>query len=148
MIGFWLHRQTLSARQRNYVIDSGEPGRWIGGREEVQDRSIRTLNGAALADGVICAASRRCGALVRVPSVAEEAPAAAPRAGPFGPRRRVRTSTVSRGFARSKLYDYNPLRRRRWRGWSNCARRKAARTAAGLKSEIKREMQRLELVLR
>src|SRR6478672_572946 len=58
------------------------------------------------------------------------------------------TSTASKGFARSKASTITiRCARRRWRAWSNCARRRASHFRRALKSEIKRELHRLELVV-
>jgi transposase len=63
-------------------------------------------------------------------------------------RNAFNTSTVSRGFARCKAFTVTiRCARRRWGGWSNCARPRAARYRRGQKSEIKRELRRLELVV-
>src|SRR4029077_12253212 len=95
----------------------------------------------------MCAASRRCGAWCACPALPKRMRGGSTVNVIVWSPNAFSTSTASKGFALQGIYDYHPLRPQAM------ARLEQLRTAQGvalpprLKSEIKRELHRLELVV-
>jgi transposase len=144
--GFWLHRQLSAHGIRNYVIDPASlqvdrrarrvKTDWID-----TERLLRSLMAYLRGEPKVWI-------VVRVPSVAEEDARRLHRERDRLVSERVQHVNRIKGLcALPGIYDYNPLRPQAM------ARLEQLRTTQGgalpprLKSEIKRELQRLELVV-
>src|ERR1700751_1037786 len=144
--GFWLHRQLEAHGVRNYVIDpaSLQVDR-RGGRPKTDridtERLLRSLMAYLRGEPKVWS-------VVRVPSVAEEDARRLHRERDRLISERVQHVNRIKGLcALQGIYDYHPLRPQA------VARLEQLRTAQGgalpprLKSEIKRELHRLEVVV-
>jgi len=125
MGSFVLHRHSQQ-RHTNTFIVTRRACRWLRRREG------HTI-GSTLTGGCVCADGdtapdepRGVERERRVTSVAEKTRAAATASGTVWSSERVQHVNRIKGLFRSKaLTDYNPLRPRRWRGWTNAHRPKA-----------------------
>ena len=144
--GFWLHRQLEAHGVRNYVIDPASlqvdrRARRVKTDRIDTERLLRSLMAYLRGEPKVWS-------VVRVPSVAEEDVRRLHRERDRLVSERVQHVNRIRGLcALHGIYDYQPLRPQAM------ARLEQLRTAQGislpprLKSEIKRELQRLELVV-
>src|SRR5260221_1245506 len=145
--GFWLHRQLSAHGIRNYVIDPASLQVDRGARRAKTDRIdterlLRSLMAYLRGEPKVWS-------VVRVPSVAEEDARRLHRERDRLVSERVQHVNRIKGLcALHGIYDYNPLRPQAM------ARLAQLRTAQGvalpprLESEIKRELHRLELVVK
>src|SRR6267142_1684467 len=123
--GFWLHRQLSAHGIRNYVIDPASlqvdrRARRVKTDRIDTERLLRSLMAYLRGEPKVWS-------VVRVPSVAEEDPRGCTVSVIVWSWNAFSTSTASRGFARSMASTITiRCARRRRRGWSNCARHKAA----------------------
>ncbi len=124
--GFWLHRQLEAHGVRNYVIDPASlqvdrRARRVKTDRIDAERLLRSLMAYLRGEPKVWS-------VVRVPSVAEEDARRLHRERDRLVLERVQHVNRIKGLcALHGIYDYHPLRaRRRRRGWSNCARHKAA----------------------
>jgi transposase len=144
--GFWLHRLLEGHGVRNYVIDPASLQTDRRARRAKTDRIdaerlLRSLMAYLRGEPKVWS-------VARVPSVAEEDARRLHRERDRLVRERVQHVNRIKGLcALHGIYDYEPLRRKRW------ARLEELRTAEGielpsrLKAELKRELRRLDLVL-
>src|SRR5712664_491232 len=144
--GFWLHRQLSAHGIRNYVIDPASlqvdrRARRVKTDRIDTERLLRSLMAYLRGEPKVWS-------VVRVPSVAEEDARRLHRERDRLIRERVQHVNRIKGLcALHGIYDYEPLRGKR------LAQLEGLRTAEGeelpvrLKAEIRRELQRLELVL-
>ena len=144
--GFWLHRQLEAHGVRNYVIDPASlqvdrRARRVKTDRIDAERLLRSLMAYLRGEPKVWS-------VVRVPSVAEEDARRLHRERDRLVLERVQHVNRIKGLcALHGIYDYHPLRRQA------TARLGQLRTAQGgelpprLKSEIKRELHRLELVV-
>jgi transposase len=144
--GIWLHRLLEGHGVRNYVIDPASLQTDRRARRAKTDRIdaerlLRSLMAYLRGEPKVWS-------VARVPSVAEEDARRLHRERDRLVRERVQHVNRIKGLcALHGIYDYEPLRRKRW------ARLEELRTAEGielpsrLKAELKRELRRLDLVL-
>jgi transposase len=144
--GFWLHRLLEAHGVRNYVIDPASL--------QIDRRARRAKTDRIDAERLLRAlmaylrGEPKVWSVVRVPSVAEEDARRLHRERDRLVGERVQHVNRIKGLcALHGIYDYEPLRRKRW------ALLEELRTAEGgelperLKAELKRELRRLDLVV-
>ena len=123
--GFWLHRQLEAHGIRNYVIDPASLQvdrrvRRVKTDRIDTERLLRSLM-------AYLRASRRCGAWCACPALPKRMRGGSTVNVIVWSPNAFSTSTASKGFARSKASTITiRCARRRWRAWSNCARRRAS----------------------
>jgi transposase len=144
--GFWLHRLLEAHGVRNYVIDPASLQRDGRARRAKTDRiDAERLLRALLA---YLRGDPKVWSVVRVPSVAEEDARRLHRERDRLVHERVGHVNRIKGLCATQgIYDYEPLRRKRMAMLEQLRTAQGEALPAQLKAEIKRELQRLELVL-
>jgi transposase len=144
--GFWLHRLLEAHGVRNYVIDPASLQRDGRARRAKTDRIdaerlLRSLLAHLRGDPKVWS-------VVRVPSVAEEDARRLHRERDRLIKERVGHVNRIKGLCATQgIYDYQPLRRNRRAELEQLRTAQGEELPARLKVEIRRELQRLELVL-
>jgi transposase len=144
--GFWLHRQLSTHGIRNYVIDPASlqvdrRARRVKTDRIDTERLLRSLMAYLRGEPKVWS-------VVRVPSVAEEDARRLHRERDRLVCERVQHVNRIKGLcALQGIYDYNPLRPQSMAGLEQLRTTQGGALPPRLKSEIKRELQRLELVV-
>src|SRR5215475_7650250 len=144
--GFWLHRQLEAHGVRNYVIDpaslqTDRRARQVKTDRIDTERLLRSLMAYLRGEPKVWS-------VVRVPSVAEEDARRLHRERDRLVCERVQHVNRIKGLcALQGIYDYNPLRPQAMAGLEQLRTTQGGALPPRLKSEIKRELQRLELVV-
>jgi transposase len=143
--GFWLHRQLEAHGVRNYVIDPASlqvdrRARRVKTDRMDTERLLRSLMAYLRGEPKVWS-------VVRVPSVAEEDARRLHRERDRLVSERVQHVNRIKGLCALHGYDYDPLRRRAMAQLEQLRMTEGEALPPRLKSEIKRELQRLELVV-
>src|SRR5215813_8839262 len=144
--GFWLHRLLEAHGIRNYVIDpaslqTDRRARQVKTDRIDTERLLRSLMAYLRGEPKVWS-------VVRVPSVAEEDARRLHRERDRLVSERVQHVNRIKGLcALQGIYDYNPLRPQAKAGLEQLRTTQGGALPPRLKSEIKRELQRLELVV-
>ena len=144
--GFWLHRQLEAHGVRNYVIDPASlqvdrRARRVKTDRIDTERLLRSLMAYLRGEPKVWS-------VVRVPSITEEDARRLHRERDRLVSERVQHVNRIKGLcALHGIYDYNPLRPRAMAPLDQLRTPRGGALPPRLKSEIKRELQRLELVV-
>jgi transposase len=144
--GFWLHRQLEAHGVRNYVIDPASlqvdrRARRVKTDRIDAERLLRSLMAYLRGEPKVWS-------VVRVPSIVEEDARRLHRERDRLVSERVQHVNRITGLcALHGIYDYNPLRRQAMSRLEQLRTTQGSALPLRLKSEIKRELQRLELVV-
>jgi transposase len=144
--GFWLHRQLEACCVRNYVIDPASLQVNRRARQAKTDRidaerMLRSLMAYLRGEPKVWS-------VVRVPSLAEEDARRLHRERDRLTKERVQHANRIKGLcAIHGIYDYEPLRPQRMVQLEQLRTVQGEQLPARLKAEIRRELQRLEIVL-
>src|SRR6202022_3910274 len=144
--GFWLHRLLEAHGIRNYVIDPASLQvdrrmRRVKTDRIDTERLLRSLMAYLRSEPKVWS-------VVRVPSIAEEDARRLHRERDRLTKERVQHANRIKGLcAIHGIYDYEPLRPKRMAGLEQLRTVQGEQLPARLKAEIRRELQRLEIVL-
>jgi transposase len=144
--GFWLHRLLEAHGVRNYVIDPASLQTDRRARRAKTDR----IDAERLLRSLMAylRGEPRVWSIVRVPSLADEDARRLHRERDRLVAERVQHVNRIKGLcALHGIYDYQPLRRKRWAQLEGLRTAQGDELPARLKAELKRELRRLDLVM-